>query len=206
MTARRRALGSPWIPAALAAALAVGLYTAWIRPTQARIDAAEQALRSARQQAASLQAQIARDRAVPPVPLPVGKPEFDRLWPDVVQRAQAAGYRLESVAFSAAPPLPVGGQPGGDVTPVEITARFTGPYLPLDDALASMQSVLPLWSWRSLHIGVQESEGARQLLITVGGVVPVAGRIGMGAGPQRGPAPMAPPPGQPAPPPPGRPR
>jgi hypothetical protein len=198
---RRRQKLPTWVPVALAAALAFGIYGLWVRPTQGRIAVAEQQLRQARQQAASLEAQILSDRAVPPVPLPVTKAAFDRLWPDVVARAQAAGYALQAVTFAAAPPLSPSGPadesaPGaaaGAVTPVEITARFTGQYLPLDETLTRMQDVLPLWSWRSIHISAQQ--GSAEISITVDGVVPVEGRIAGTRGPAvRRPSPALPPP------------
>jgi hypothetical protein len=199
---RRRQKLPAWVPVALAAALAFGIYGLWVRPTQARIAVAEQQLRQARQQAGSLEAQILRDRAVPLVPLPVTKAAFDRLWPDVVARAQAAGYALQGVTFAAAPPLslPAPAEPGGPgaagaVTPLEIMARFTGRYLPLDETLGRMQSVLPLWSWRSVHISARQ--GNAEIAITVDGVVPVEGRI---AG-TRGPAAPRPSPALPPPPP-----
>ncbi len=199
----RRTAIPAWVPAALAAALFAGLYGLWVRPTQARIAAAEEQLRQARQQAGSLEVQIQRDRAVPPVPLPVTKAAFDRLWPDVVARAQAAGYALQGVTFSAAPPLPSpgpseGGAAAGAATPLEITARFAGPYLPLDEALRRMQSVLPLWSWRSIHVSAQQGvQGGAELSVAVDGVVPVEGQI---AGP-RGTVPRTPAPAPPPPPP-----
>jgi hypothetical protein len=186
---KRRITMPAWVPMALAAVLLAGLYGLWVRPTQARIAAAEQRLRQAEQQAGSLEAQIRRDQSVPPVPLPVTKAAFDRLWPDVVARAQAEGYALQGVTFAAAPPLSPSGPadesaPGaaaGAVTPVEITARFTGQYLPLDETLTRMQGVLPLWSWRSIHISVQQ--GSAEIAITVDGVVPVEGWIAGTRGP-----------------------
>jgi hypothetical protein len=213
---RRRQKLPTWVPVALAAALAFGIYGLWVRPTQGRIAVAEQQLRQARQQAASLEAQILSDRAVPPAPLPVTKAAFDRLWPDVVARAQAAGYALQAVTFAAAPPLAPAGATGssgppapeqgptgagepegtatlGPATPLEITARFTGRYLPLDETLSRMRGVLPLWSWRSIHISAQQ--GNAEIAITVDGVVPVEGRIAGTRGPAvRRPSPALPPP------------
>jgi len=172
-----------WAPVALAAALGIGIYGLWMRPTQARVADADQQLQQSQQQAGALQAQILRDQAMPAVPLPITKAMFDRLWPDVVTRAQAAGYTLQGVTFTAPPRSPTSGPSGASapgtgedaVTPLEVTARFTGQYLPLDETLSRMQSVLPLWSWRSVLISPQQGTG--EISITVSGVVPVHGRI-----------------------------
>jgi hypothetical protein len=191
---RRPALPA-WAPVALAVLCFGALYGLWVRPTQARIAVAEQRLDQARRQAASLGAEIARDRAVPPVPLPATKAAFDRLWPEVVARAQDAGYAFQGATFAVAPPL----SGGAGVTPLEITARFTGRYLPLDETLARMEGVLPLWSWRSIHISAQQgTEAGAEITIAVDGVVPVEGQVaapGIPALHRAAPAPPPPPPG-----------
>jgi hypothetical protein len=208
-----------WAPIPLAVVIGAGIYGLWIRPTQARIALTMEQLQEARQQARSLEGQILQDRTFPPMPTLVTQAAFDRLWPTAIARAQMAGYTFQGATFAAAPPLSVttsGRAPSAPgtsvetnpaltapsdvvwtdaaeaVMPLELTAKFTGTYLALDETLTQMRSVLPLWSWRSIAISSQQ--GSAEVAVTMVGVVPVDGRVGRRRGAARPRPIFAPPP------------
>jgi len=121
--------------------------------------------------------------------------------PGAPSPVEPAGLRPSGGAVTPAPPAaprlgpaqePIAAAPPQPVTPIDITARLAGAYLPLDETLSSMQRVLPLWSWRSLHIAAQQD--AAGVTVTVEGVVPIDGPARQDGRPVTPPLTPAPPP------------
>ena len=207
-----RKLRAPaWALVAIAAVISIGVDGLWIRPTRVRIAAVGQQFQQASQDARTLENQILLDRLLPPVSPPVTKAVFEHLWPNVIERAETGGYKFQGATFAAAPPLSrvpadahgpsapgaavapgrsaanavAGASAIETVTPIEIIAKFTGAYLPLDGVLTRMRHALPLWSWRSVTVAAQP--GAAEVTVTVDGVVPIEDQSSgaRGAAPRR---------------------
>ncbi len=115
-----------WTPTAMALLVLLATYQIWIRPTEQRTASVEQQIRQTRAQVSALEGQIARDRAVETVPLPITKVAFDRQWPDVIAEVQRGGYLFQAVTFAGAAPLSLGATgspPAGGIAAPTATAN-----------------------------------------------------------------------------------
>lgn len=182
MSTRRRA----WWVLPLVVTVCVGIagYVVLVRPPQQEITSLRTQIASFRSQGLAATQQIAEADRVARIPLPVGPTGFDRLWPEVVQRAGTLGYTVDSITFSPGPSV--------QGSTLLVTVRLTGPYLALDDTCAMVSQLVPLWSWRTLQITVPQESHA--IDVTVAGALPLAGAAASTAGPgvvQRPPLPGA---------------
>jgi len=192
-----------WAPLALALVVGLAGYIEAIQPrAQALADA--QALLGARTaQVAGLQTALRHIQETPDTPLPVPETQLEHLWPQVVERAVASGYEFQLATFTppsrlilrAGPTAPQPGAAGGPpltgsgppILTMDVSARFTGPYLPLDQALDAMESIIPLWTWKTVRVAAQG--GADKLTVSVTGTVPLEGPApNPGRAPAAGPA------------------
>jgi len=187
MTRRTRTRIPAWAPLALALVIGVTGYLEAIQPRAQVLADAQAALASRTVQVAGLEAALRHLQETPEAPLPIPEAEVHRLWPQVVERAVASGYEFQLATFtppsrlilkhglmgpqpgSAGGPLLTGSGPA--ILTMDVSARFTGPYLPLDQALDEMESIIPLWTWKTVRVAAQE--GTAALTVSVTGTVPL---------------------------------
>ena len=186
MTRRARTRIPAWAPLALALVVGVAAYLEAIQPREQALADAQALLASRTAQVAGLDAALRHIQETPDTPLPIPEAQLQRLWPQVVERAVASGYEFQLATFTPPSRLilkagPQGPQPGAAGGPLlagsgpailtmDVSARFAGPYLPLDQALDAMESIIPLWTWKTVRVAAQE--GAAD-----------ADRVGHGDGP-----------------------
>ena len=188
MTRRARTRIPAWAPIALALVVGVAGYLEAIQPRAQALADAQALLASRTAQVAGLDAALRQIQETPDTPLPIPEAQLQRLWPQVVERAVASGYEFQLATFTppsrlilragpaAQQPGAAGGPPlagsGPAILTMDVSARFAGPYLPLDQALDAMESLIPLWTWKTVRVAAQE--GAATLTVSVTGTVPLA--------------------------------